>query len=106
MPDDRSWFERIRCSAILAGLYLLTIAFAVYIGQPYLSPLAHSRPVVLTRATQQPRLPVTSSIWVVAGRPVRLVIADDGIDLPVDEGFYNSTDDSWTLIGYHAQFAM
>jgi sortase family protein len=106
MPDDCSWLESIRYSAILTGIYLLTITFAVYVIQPSLSPLRQSRPVALTRAAQQPRLPVTAPVRVMAGRPVRLVIADDGIDLPVDEGFYNSSDDSWTLSGYHAQFAM
>ena len=106
MPLIAPWWQKVVCGATLTGLYLLTIAFAVYTAQPLLSPLEHSRPVVLTQAEQRPRLPAAAHLKVIAGRPVRLVVAADGLDLPVDKGFYNSTDNSWTLTGYHAQFAM
>jgi sortase (surface protein transpeptidase) len=106
MLDGPSWFEKVRCSAILTGMYLLTITFAVYAVQPLLTPLEHTHTVAITKAAQQPHLPSAAKVKVIAGRPVRIVIPADGVDLPVDEGFYDSTDDSWTLSGYHAQFAM
>jgi sortase (surface protein transpeptidase) len=106
MKGQSAWRQRLQCSATLTGLYLLTITCAVYLVQPMLSPLEHSRPVDLTQAQQQPRVPQASKAKVIAGRPVRIVIPAEGIDLPVNKGFYDSADNSWTLSGYDAQFAM
>jgi hypothetical protein len=43
---------------------------------------------------------------VFSGKPVRIVIAAAGIDLPIDDGIYNSSDGSWTLSDTRAQFAL
>lgn len=42
----------------------------------------------------------------ISGRPVRIVIPDSQVDLPIDPGYYDDTTGSWTLSGYRAQFAM
>lgn len=41
----------------------------------------------------------------IAGKPVRIVIADSGIDLSLDEGTYNESTGTWTLDDTHAQYA-
>jgi len=101
-----SWRQKLQTGATLAGLYLLTITCAVYLVHPLVSPLEQSRSVAITQAQQRPHLPATSAIKVIAGRPVRIVIPAESVDLPVDKGFYDNTDNSWTLSGYDAQFAM
>jgi LPXTG-site transpeptidase (sortase) family protein len=37
---------------------------------------------------------------------LQIVIDDVNIDLPVDDGRYNPEDNTWTLSGYHAHFAV
>jgi sortase (surface protein transpeptidase) len=37
---------------------------------------------------------------------VRVVVPRLGVDLPVDEGNYDEANQTWTLSGYHAQFAV
>ena len=46
------------------------------------------------------------SFTLVSGKPVRLVIAGSGIDLPIDEGYYDQSTDSWTLSDTRLQYAM
>jgi sortase (surface protein transpeptidase) len=105
MPRKTVWTEKARFYVNLAAVYLLTITFALYVLQPW-SSLSHTRTVAYTKAAQQPHVPSAPHVHVVAGRPVRIVIPADGVDLPVDEGFYDNTNQTWTLSGYHAQFAM
>ena len=86
-------------------LYALTVLFVVYAVHPG-SFGDGGRKIAIARAMQHPAVPPAKKVKLVAGRPVRIVIADSGIDLPVDEGYYDSATDAWTLSGYHAQFAM
>lgn len=46
------------------------------------------------------------TVSAISGRPVRLVIPALSIDLPTDPGTYDPSSDSWTLSGYHAQYAI
>ena len=57
-------------------------------------------------AIKKSAVPPKPQFVLISGRPVRIVIGDSGIDLPVDEGFYNEADGTWTLSDTHAQFAM
>jgi len=41
----------------------------------------------------------------VSGHPVRIVAASVGVDMPVVDGFYDSTTGDWTLYSDKAQFA-
>ena len=41
-----------------------------------------------------------------SGFPVVIALPDKDIALRVDRGFYNQADNSWTLSGYRAHFAM
>lgn len=70
------------------------------------------RPLAPTYAAIDLNQPANQSMAVkqtgpaVSGRPVRLVIPALSIDLPTDPGIYNANSDSWTLSGYHAQYAL
>ncbi len=105
MHGEHSQAQKVRFYTNIAAIYLLTIAFAWYVIHP-LSLFAQTRNVSITRASQKPHLPTAPKITLIAGRPVRIVIPNSAVDLPVDPGYYNSADNSWTLSGYHAQFAM
>lgn len=52
--------------------------------------------------------PVKSAVLppLVSGKPVRIVIPESAVDLPVDDGHYDPINNVWTLSGYHAQFAL
>jgi hypothetical protein len=106
MLYEHSWFQKVRFCTNIGTIYLLTIAFAWYAIHPVLM----FRPVSITKAAQKPPVPAAPAINEISGVPVRIVIPGssyDGtvVDLPVDPGYYDSATDSWTLSGYHAQFA-
>jgi sortase (surface protein transpeptidase) len=95
--------HRIRFYVTVVALYGLTLWTGWYAVRP-VSALDHTSR--LTRAEQHPHTPVIKAVPIISGRPVRIVIPDSGIDLPVDPGYYDAATDSWTLSGYNAQFAM
>lgn len=97
--------RQLRFYVSSGGLYILTIAFVWFAVRP-LPSLNAARPVALTKAAQRPYVPSVPQVPTISGRPVRIVIPDSGVDLPVDPGYYDAATDSWTLSGYHAQFAM
>lgn len=100
-----TWLPKLRYYSNVSIVYVLTIAFLAFAIHPQLfEPRVQT--AALTRAQQQPQLPHNTKAALVAGRPVRIVIPDSHVDLPVDEGYYSSATNSWTLSGYRAQFAM
>jgi sortase (surface protein transpeptidase) len=96
----RAKHARFYSSAAL--LYGFTMAFAWYVLQPTWL-FTHGGDVVLAKQVQS--APVQPATATVAGRPVRIVIPDSGVDLPVDVGAYDPQTKEWSLSGYHAQFA-
>lgn len=96
---------KIRYVVTVAALYLVTIGFCWYAFRPIV-PLDRSRTVAFTNSSQTPYHPKTASSDVIAGRPIRLVIPDSAIDVPLDEGYYDASTGTWTLSGYYAEFAM
>jgi LPXTG-site transpeptidase (sortase) family protein len=95
--------QKIRYYSSVGALYALTLLFAVIAFKPVSHSLqrtaiASSLPVEV--AAEEPSKPILT------GKPVRIVIPDVEIDLPIDEGRYNPADQSWSLSGYHAQYAM
>jgi hypothetical protein len=94
-------FTKARYYSSVTVLYAITLLFAFALFNPFhgsQSVAATSLPVELVKAE--------AASQILIGKPVRVVINDVGIDLPIDEGRYNSADGSWSLSGYHAQFAM
>jgi hypothetical protein len=99
-----SW-QRTRFYASVAAIYILTISFVGYVAQPLL-PFRSAHASALSAADQKPHLSTAASVHIVSGQPVRIVIPASAVDLPVDPGYYDAATDSWTLSGFHAQFAM
>lgn len=105
MTKPVPWTQRLRFFLIAGGLYISAISFMVYMGliaYTPRTPILANTPVVMTtpKEAAQPALVVQS------GQPVRLVIAAAGIDLPIDEGYYDPSNDSWTLSDTRLQHAM
>jgi len=110
MHYQHAWLQKLRFFSNIGILYLLTMAFAWYAIQP-LSLFGPVRTVSITKTAQLPHVVAVPSFKVVSGLPVRIVLPDSSwlgvtVDLPVDEGYYDSTSNSWTLSGYRAQFMM
>lgn len=105
MSHGHSWVQKVRYFSSITLLYGLTLAFGWHVLRPAHS-LAQSRPVSFTQVTQTPHLPIAPRVTVISGRPVRIVIPDSAVDLPVDPGYYDDVNGSWTLSGLRAQFGM
>jgi LPXTG-site transpeptidase (sortase) family protein len=99
--EQLSQIKKARYYSSVTALYAITLLFAFAIFNPVhgsQNVAASNLPVELVKSetTEQ----------ILTGKPVRIVIEDVSIDLPIDEGRYNDVDGSWSLSGYHAQFAM
>lgn len=89
-------------------VYVLTIGaigYAIYPAPIFsrLSPTVQAKSSELQIAVEQ--IP-QSKVNLVSGKPVRVTVPDYAIDLPVDDGYYNESNGSWTLSDTHAQYAM
>ncbi len=105
MSGTKSLPKRIRFYGIVAGVYLITAFVIWYVVKPS-GIVSRTSALVLPQAAQQPFIPRAAHGHLVLGRPVRIVLPDSAVDLPVDPGYYDSKTGDWTLSGYHAQFAM
>ena len=91
---------KARYFASVAAVYAATLLFGWYAFKPAPAmPLASAAPAAQSVPAPKPQKKIIS------GRPVRLVIPALNIDLPVDIGVYNPANNSWTLSGWHAQYA-
>lgn len=108
MTSELSLIQKVRFVSCVSIIYIATITGAWLILHPA-SPQDTSASALVQR-TQPVTQPATKIPTVkpklISGQPVRIVVADAGIDLPVDEGFYHAEDKSWTLSPDRAQFAM
>jgi hypothetical protein len=103
--NGRQLRTKVRYYSSVSTIYVLTLLFAV----TAFAPLIESKPAnsyALTNAVQKPYAPAPHNVSVISGRPVRIVLPASNVDLPVDEGYYDSQTGGWTLSGYRAQFAM
>jgi sortase (surface protein transpeptidase) len=98
-------WPKVRFYGNVAAVYVLTMLLVGYVAQPLL-PFGQARAAALSKSAQQPHIAITPKIQIISGLPIRIVIPASGVDLPVDQGYYDASTDSWTLSGYHAQFAM
>src|SRR3954469_21396116 len=92
-------FRRLRYLSSVAIMYLATLLLVWTLFKPH--------PSAISVLDQGPKpLPAAIQPILVSGLPVRIVIPSISIDLPIEQGFYDKATNSWTLTGYHAQFAM
>ena len=94
--------QKFRFVSSITVLYVLTIGtigFTLYSSHLFGTPVWATPPPIVYKK------PAPLPPKVTSGKPVRIVIAAAGIDLPIDDGTYNAADGSWTLSDTHAQFA-
>lgn len=95
--------RKVRFISSIAALYVMTIGMlgliAVASQTLEQTVAASSRPIATKR--QHASIPT-----VISGKPIRIVIPAIAIDLPLDEGIYDSQTGSWTLSDSHAQYAV
>lgn len=91
-------FRRV-CFYVVAGILnvgsLVLLWQVIGLSPPQAAAIALPEPVY-----------IPETITVTFGKPVRVVVPRLGIDLKVDEGYYNPADASWTLSDNNAHFAM
>lgn len=97
---NKAWYF-----ATISGWYALTLIFLLIAFKPYISFFDRSS-AHLVSTTQTSKAINRPAQTVLSGRPIRLVIPASSIDIPLHEGYYSATTNSWTLSGYYAQFDM
>lgn len=102
------WLRRLRYFLVTGGLYIGAVGFMGYAGlNAYQTQIASHVPAPITveapQATSDEK--AAPAATVISGKPIRLVIADAGINLAVDEGYYDQAADAWTLSDSRLQHA-
>lgn len=92
--------QRARYISSVTGLYLVALLFVWFIFNPGVTKGG------IAQALKSEPLPVGPYKTILSGRPIRVVLPDQGIELPVDPGYFDSATNSWTLSGYRAHYAM
>lgn len=100
MQNGPKTIEKARYISGVTGLYLVTLLLVWFIFNPGMAKSG------VAQALKSQPIPASPYKKIMAGQPVRVVLPDQGIDLPVDPGFFDPASNSWTLSGYRAHFAM
>jgi sortase (surface protein transpeptidase) len=92
--------RKFRFFSNVSSVYLLTIVFLLCAIRP-------AATITYNNVSFSEPLPAlkTATANIVIGKPIRVVIPASGIDLPVDDGLYDSSNNTWTLSGYRAHYA-
>ena len=100
MRSEPEAVTKARYISSVTIVYGVTLLFAWFIINP---GIIHQ-----SKVQALPSAPIPNSPYkkIMAGLPSRIVLPDLGIDLPIDPGFYNPADKSWTLSGYRTHYAM
>jgi LPXTG-site transpeptidase (sortase) family protein len=81
----------------------LALAALIIIGQSISLPFNLSTPNVAVGLVSQPITPTDTPT--IAGKPVRIIVPNRNIALPVIDGTYDAKSGNWTLTPNKAQFA-
>ena len=100
MRSEPKAITKARYISSVTIVYAVTLFFAWFIINP---GVIHQSKVLALPSAPIPNSPYKK---IMAGLPSRIVLPDQGIDLPIDPGFYNQADNSWTLSGLRAHYAM
>ncbi|MBI2009014.1 sortase [Candidatus Saccharibacteria bacterium] len=100
MRSEPKAVTKARYISSVTIVYGVTLLFAWFIINPGV--------IQQSKVQALPSAPIPNSPYkkIMAGLPARIVLPDLGIDLPIDPGFYNPADKSWTLSGYRTHYAM
>lgn len=100
MPGEPSKKLMARYISSVTACFAVTLFFGWYILNPN---ILHGAKVQALSSLPLPNSPYKR---IMSGFPVRIVLPELGIDLPVDRGYFNAADNSWTLSGLRAQYAV
>lgn len=100
--NELSAFKKARFYLSVSAVYALTLLF---VASAFNLAIFHKKPILLNSTPYTP-VSITKAIVVTAGKPNQIVIPRLGIDLPIDDGVYDSANQTWSLSGYRAQFAL
>ncbi len=100
MQNGPKTIEKARYISSVTGLYLVALLLVWFIFNPGMTKSG------VVQALKSQPIPASPYKKIMAGRPVRVVLPDQSIDLPVDPGYFDPANNSWTLAGYRAQYAM
>src|SRR3989344_5475901 len=100
MRSEPKAITKARYISSVTIVYAVTLFFAWFIINP---GVIHQSKVLALPSAPIPNSPYKK---IMAGLPSRIVLPDLGIDLPIDPGFYNPADKSWTLSGQRPQCAI
>jgi hypothetical protein len=103
MSSDLTWFQRLRLYANVGLYYGLTLAFAWFAIIPAFRQVNN---VVLTSSIDTVDAFSLDSSNAISGKPIKLVIEDSGIDVPVADGWFDSASGSWKIDTHRAHFAV
>ncbi|MGZ6005584.1 MAG: sortase domain-containing protein [Candidatus Saccharimonadales bacterium] len=98
-----SKYKKFRFYLSVSATYALTLLFAGYLLTG--TSMMHKQPYYVKYSPRKP-VAFSNSVKITSGKPIRIVLPKFGIDLPVDTGLYDQANQSWTLSGYHAQYAV
>ncbi len=101
------FFQKARYVISVSGINLALLFFVVYLISPgtFKRSPANTSLVSAEAVNRVVRASLPPPKAITVGKPVRLTITRLNIDLPIEDGIYNPEDGSWSLSGYHAQFA-
>jgi LPXTG-site transpeptidase (sortase) family protein len=105
MQAEQGLIDKARFYGSVAAMYAVTLLFIQYSFNP-IGLLRRPVSAQSAAAINQPLTPMVIKKEIIAGKPTRLTVPKIGTDLIVEEGHYNPADQSWTLSGYNAHFAM
>lgn len=93
------------------SLYLkllpLYIGLAALVASPFYMTYKHDQQVLATAKSAQQKLQeAPQEEKIISGKPVRIVLPDVGIDLPVVEGKYISAEKGWSVSPVYANYAV
>lgn len=100
MRSEPTTVTKARYSSSVTVIYIVTLLFAWFIINP---GVTHQAKVEALASAPVPSSPYKK---IMVGLPNRVVLPDQGIDLPIDPGFYDQSNNSWTLSGQRAHYAM
>ena len=95
--------RKVRFFSSITAIYILTIGTIgalLYSSHLFGVPVWAVQPKAVVHHKPKPLPPK-----VISGKPIRITIESSGIDIPVTDGTYDSSSETWTLSPDHAQYA-
>jgi hypothetical protein len=96
--------KKLKFFTLVLAIYLVTASFVLHVNLPIKTNKVEA--LKLARNLQTPYIPFKPKFVEINGMPVKIVLPDSNVNLPIVPGYYSADTNSWTLTGREAQFAM